>query len=277
VFRGVDDPPGRSGTRGGTQTPTVIRAAEIDAVIFDMDGVVTDTARVHASAWTRLFDGYLEERARRSGAPFRPFEAHDYRRFVDARPRYDGVRSFLASRGISLPEGDPSDPPDRETVCGLGNRKDGYFLTHLRERGVRAFPSSVTLAEELLAAGIRTAVISASRNLPEVLEAGKVAHLFELRVGGVEAESHGLHGKPDPAVFLDAARRLGVDAGRAAVIEDAIAGVEAGRRGGFALVIGVDRTGNAGDLLEAGADAVVRDLSEVAVEKNDAASVPDLP
>jgi alpha,alpha-trehalase len=273
----VDEPRGRSEARRRTRQATVLRAADLDAVIFDMDGVVTDTATVHARAWARLFDGYLRERARRNGEPFRPFGSADYRRFVDGRPRYDGVRSFLASRGISLPEGDPSDPPDRETVSGLGNRKDGYFLADLREHGVEAFPSTITLARELVAAGVRTAVISASRNLSEVLEAGKVADLFEQRVGGVEAEQLGLPGKPDPAVFLEAARRLGVDPGRTAVIEDALAGVEAGRRGRFALVIGVDRNGNAGELLAAGADAVVRDLNEIAVERRIAASVRDLP
>jgi alpha,alpha-trehalase len=273
----VDDPAGQSRTTGRPKESAVIRAVDIDAVIFDMDGVVTDTATVHLEAWTRLFDEYLRERARTTGEPFRPFEADDYRRFVDGKPRYDGVRSFLASRGISLPEGDPSDPPDRETVCGLGNRKDGYFLTHLREHGVEAFPSSIDLVEALTAAGIRTAVISASRNLAEVLEAGKVADLFEQRVGGVEAEAQGLRGKPDPAVFLEAARRLGVDVGRAAVIEDAIAGVEAGRRGGFGLVIGVDRTDHAADLLAAGADAVVPDLSTVIVERRDDVAIRDLP
>jgi trehalose-phosphatase len=249
----------------------------IDAVIFDMDGVVTDSATVHAAAWARLFDRFLEDRAATSGQEFRSFTVDDYRRFVDGKPRYDGVRSFLASRGITVPEGDASDPPERETVCGLGNRKDGYFLEHLREHGVAPFPSTVALLEGLREAGIRTAVISASRNLGEVLAAGHVEHLFDLRVGGTEAEQLGLAGKPDPAVFLEAARRLGVRPRRAVVVEDALAGVDAGRRGGFALVIGVDRSDHGAELLAAGAGMVVRDLVEVGVTTGPDAAVRNLP
>ena len=193
-----------TGRSTGPERKVVIRTDRIDAVIFDMDGVVTDTARVHAAAWARLFDGFLGDRAAITGEAFRPFTVDDYRRFVDGKPRYAGVRSFLASRGITLPEGDPSDPPDRQTVCGLGNRKDGYFLEHLREHGIAAFPTTVALLEELGAAGVRTAVISASRNLDEVLAAGHVQHLFGLRLGGMEADRLGLAGKPDPAVFLEA-------------------------------------------------------------------------
>lgn len=256
---------GATGRSTGDERKVVIRTDRIDAVIFDMDGVVTDTARVHAAAWARLFDRFLGGRAAITGKAFRPFTVDDYRRFVDGKPRYAGVRSFLATRGITLPEGDPSDPPDRQTVCGLGNRKDGYFLEHLREHGIAAFPTTVALLEELRAAGVRTAVISASRNLDEVLAAGHVGHLFGLRLGGTEAERLGLAGKPDPAVFLEAARRLRVRPRRAAVVEDALAGVEAGRRGGFALVIGVDRSDHGAELLAAGAVVVVRDLGEVRV------------
>jgi alpha,alpha-trehalase len=248
-----------------SERKVVIRTDLFDAVIFDMDGVVTDTARVHAAAWARLFDGYLSDRAAITGEAFRPFSVDDYRRFIDGKPRYDGVRSFLAMRGITLPEGEASDPVDRLTVRGLGNRKDGYFLEHLREHGIASFPTTVALLEELRAVGIRTAVVSASRHLDEVLAAGRVEHLFDVRVGGTEADRLGLAGKPDPGVFLEAARRLRVRPQRAAVVEDALAGVEAGSRGGFALVIGVDRSDHGAELLAAGAGVVVRDLVEVGV------------
>jgi trehalose 6-phosphate phosphatase len=243
----------------------VIHADEIDAVVFDTDGVVTDTAAVHAQAWARMFDRFLRRRADATGESFAAFTDEDYRRYVDGKPRYDGVRSFLAARGIALPDGDPSDAPDDETVCGLGNRKDRDFLDHLRREGVEAFPTTIELLERLRRVGLRTAVISASRNLDEVLAAGGVEDLFEKRIGGAETERLGLPGKPDPAVFLEAARRLGVEPGRVAVVEDALAGVEAGRRGGFRLVIGVDRAGHPAELEAAGADVVVEDLGEVVV------------
>jgi alpha,alpha-trehalase len=256
--------------------------SRIHAVIFDMDGVVTDTASVHAAAWKRLFDEYLTERGRATGEPFGPFDVdEDYRRYVDGKPRYDGVRSFLASRGISLPEGDPSDPPERETVCGLGNRKNGYFLAHLKEQGADAYPSTVTLVRDLQARGVGTAVISASRNMTEVLASAGLSDLFRASVDGVDAEELGLSGKPDPAIFLEAARRVGVEPARAAVVEDALAGVEAGRRGQFGLVIGVDRTGHAAALREAGAHVVVRDLGEVTIGEPvggpPVAAIQDLP
>jgi trehalose 6-phosphate phosphatase len=249
-----------------------ILGISVDAVIFDMDGVITDTASVHAAAWKRLFDGYLHERADRSGEPFEPFDADgDYRRYVDGKPRYDGVRSFLDSRGIEIPWGDAADRPELETVCGLGNRKNGYFLDHLREHGAEPYPSTVELIRELRASGVATAAISASRNMVEVLEAAGVLDLFDVMVDGVVADDLGLPGKPDPAVFREAARRLGVEPGRAVVVEDALAGVQAGRRGGFGLVIGVDRTGHPDDLSAAGADVVVSDLAELEL---DAAEVP---
>lgn len=246
------------------KTVTIPRHA-IDAVVFDMDGVVTRTADVHAAAWKELFDAYLREVAAREGVPFRPFTQEDYLRHVDGKPRYDGVRDFLASRGISLPWGDPSDPPGRETVCGLGNRKDALFNRVVAERGVEAYPGTLRLVDGLRRAGVRVAVVSASRNASRILEAAGVRGLFEAQVDGVVAADLGLPGKPDPAMFLEAARRLGVPPGRAAVVEDAVAGVEAGRRGGFALVIGVDRGGNREALAAAGADAVVGDLAEVAL------------
>ena len=242
-----------------------IRAAETDAVVFDMDGVVTDTASVHAAAWKRLFDGYLAERARREGTDFVPFEDEDYIRDVDGKPRYDGVRSFLASRGIVLPEGDASDPVDAETVAGLGNRKDEYFLASLRRDGVRAYDTTVDFVRRLESAGLRTAVISASRNMTQVLSGAGLADLFAVRVDGIVADALHIPGKPDPAVFLEAARRLDVAPARTAVVEDALAGVAAGRAGGFRLVIGVDRSGHADALRRAGADVVVTDLAEVQV------------
>jgi beta-phosphoglucomutase family hydrolase len=236
----------------------------IKAVIFDMDGVVTDTASVHAAAWKRLFDEYLETRASQTNDSFAPFDPDgDYRRYIDGKARYDGVRDFLAARGISLPEGEPSDSPEAETVSGLGNRKNGYFLEHVRRHGADAYESTVSLVKRLRSAGVRTAIISASLNMSQVLEAAGVADLFGVRVDGVIADELGLPGKPDPAVFLEAARRLGVEPSQAAVVEDALAGVEAARRGSFALVIGVDRSGHPDALRTAGADLVVNDLGEL--------------
>jgi alpha,alpha-trehalase len=244
----------------------VVRVADVDAVVFDMDGVVTDTASVHAAAWKRLFDEYLSARAAREGTAFVPFEDEDYIRDVDGKPRYDGVRSFLASRGITLPEGDPSDSGAEETVAGLGNRKDEYFLSSLRQDGVRPYHTTVDFVHRLEAAGVRTAVISASRNMTQVLAGAGLADLFAVRVDGIIADELKIPGKPDPAVFLEAASRLGVEPGRTAIVEDALAGAQAGRAGGFRLVIGVDRRGEGEALRQAGADVVVTDLAEVAVQ-----------
>jgi beta-phosphoglucomutase family hydrolase len=240
----------------------------VEAVVFDTDGVLTDTASVHAAAWKRLFDEYLQQRAGRLGEPFRPFEEHDYLRHVDGKPRYDGVAGFLASRGIALPWGDPSDPPSHETVCGLGNSKNRYFLAYLREHGVQAFPSSVAFVRMLGANGVRTAVVSASRNMRAVLDAAGIRELFDVEVDGVDAARLGLAGKPDPALFLEAASRLEVAPSRAAVVEDALAGVEAGRRGGFGLVVGVDRAGQAAELAARGADMVVDDLGRLGLDRS---------
>ena len=243
-----------------------IPAADFDAVVFDMDGVVTQTATVHAAAWKALFDAFLEERAQRSGEPFRPFDLEaDYLPYVDGKARYDGVRDFLASRGITLPWGDPADPPDAETVCGLGNRKNDYFLRVVAEKGVQPFATTVALIGRLHEAGVRTAIISASKNASAILDAAGVRDLFAAQVDGTVAERLGLPGKPDPAVFVEAARRLGIAPPRAVVVEDAEAGVEAGHRGGFGLVVGVDRAGHAAALREHGADVVVKDLGEVTV------------
>lgn len=243
----------------------VIDPKRIAAVIFDMDGVVTQTAGVHMAAWKRLFDEFFEQRSHRIGEPFKEFTEADYREYVDGMPRYDGVAKLLASRGISLPQGTPDDPPGDASVCALGNRKNVYFNREIEERGVQRYDSSVALIEQLKAAGVHTGIISASKNTTMVLTGTGVRDLFETQIDGNVAAELGLPGKPAPAVFLEAARRLGVSPDRAAVVEDAIAGVEAGRRGGFALVIGVDRTGHPQALKEGGADVVVRDLSQVAV------------
>ncbi len=251
-------PAGRAALAGPFPGPAV------RAVIFDMDGVVTQTAVVHAAAWKRLFDDYLRDRSARTGEPFRPFDTEaDYRPYVDGMPRYDGVRRFLASRGITLPEGAPSDPPEAETVCGLGNRKNGYFLARVEQDGVRAFPTTVALLRDLRARTIRTALISASENATRILSSAGVLDLFDARVDGTDAHELGFPGKPDPAIFLEAARRLGVDPAHAVVVEDALAGVEAGRAGGFGLVVGIDRVGLGDALARHGADVVVRDLGEL--------------
>ena len=244
--------------------PVTISKNEFDAVIFDLDGVVTKTATVHAAAWKRLFDEYLEERAAREGKPFRPFDADsDYRHYVDGKPRYDGVVSFLESRGISLAYGDPGDPPDTETVCGLANRKNRHFTQHLAEHGADVYESTVDLIRDLRVKGMKTAIFSASRNCVAVLKAANTIDLFDAKVDGVDADELGLPGKPDPAVLLEAARRLEVAPGRAVIVEDAIAGVQAGHAGRFGLVIGVNRSGETGALRENGADVEVTDLKEV--------------
>lgn len=249
-----------------SQDPVVIASDRFDAVIFDMDGVVTDTASLHARAWKQMFDDYLRRHAAELGTDFLEFRAEDYRRYVDGRPRYDGVAAFLASRGVDLPYGQPDDPPGHDTVCGLGNRKNELFWRLLDEHGPQRYESTVRLLHALRQHHIRTAVISSSRNAAAVLEAAGVRELFDAEVDGTEAAALGLPGKPDPAVFREAARRLGTMPGRAVVVEDALAGVEAGRAGGFALVIGVDRVGHPDELGDAGADVVVDDLAAVIVD-----------
>jgi len=262
------------------QAKTRISPQKFDAVIFDMDGVVTETAHVHAAAWKKMFDTFLEERAEQSGKEFQPFAVDpDYNRYVDGKPRYDGVRDFLKSRGIELPEGSSDDDPDRETVRGLGNRKNRYFQQQLEEKGAKSYGSTVALIEHLKQAGIRTAIISASKNARKVLAAAGVADLFDARVDGLDAQEQGLSGKPAPDVFLAAAGQLGVEPERAVVVEDAQSGVEAGRRGNFGLVIAVNRGDQAAELARF-ADVVVDDLAEVEVETNPAGegkTTDDLP
>ena len=237
--------------------------AGIRACLFDLDGVLTPTAVVHAVAWKQMFDAYLGERAARVGAPFKSFDAHaDYERYVDGKARADGVRSFLTARGIELPEGTPADPPSAETVWGLGNRKDELVSALLR-RGVDAYPGSVRYVRAVRDAGLRRAVVSGSEHCREVLEAAGIADLFEVRIDGIVALERHLRGKPAPDSFLAAAEALGVPSAAAAVFEDALAGVEAGRAGGFGFVVGVDRTGEADALREHGAHVVVGDLEEL--------------
>ena len=234
-----------------------------DAVLLDMDGVVTDTADAHRAAWKRLFDEYLHERTRRGSEVFRPFDPErDYHRYVDGKPRYDGVKSFLASRGISLPLGGADDDPDKETICGLGNRKNRYFAAWLDKNRVRAFPGTLAFINALKRAGVKIAVFSSSLNATSVLRSAGVLELFDAKVDGEDLVKQHLAGKPDPAILLEAAARLGVSPERAAVVEDAIAGVEAGVRGGFGFVIGIDRGDNRDGLRRAGANVVVRDLDE---------------
>ena len=240
----------------------------LDAVLFDMDGVVTRTATVHSAAWKQVFDAFLAERASH-GQPFSPFDPlAEYLLYVDGKPRYDGVSSFLSSRDISLPYGSPDDAPGSETICAVGNRKDAVFQQLLQEGGVEVFESTVQLLSGLRQAGLKTGVFSASRHAEQVLSAANVISLFDAKVDGLDADRLGLPGKPDPATLIELARRLGVHPNRAAVIEDAVAGVQAGRAGLFALVIGVNRAGKQGVLLENGADVEVKDLVEVRLEKN---------
>jgi beta-phosphoglucomutase family hydrolase len=239
----------------------------IRACLFDLDGVLTQTARVHAQAWKEMFDAFLRGRSERTGEPFVPFDAvADYSAYVDGKPRYDGVRSFLASRGIELPEGDPGDPPSAETVCGLGNRKNELVLALLRRDGVEVYKGSVRYVHAVRDAGLHRAVVSASANTREVLKAAGIEDLFEVRIDGIVAAERHLRGKPAPDPFLAAAAELKVPAADAAVFEDALAGVEAGRAGNFGFVVGVDRVGQSKALLEHGADIVVDDLGDLMKE-----------
>lgn len=251
---------------GARRRDAGVRVQDFNAAIFDLDGVLTRTARVHAASWKRLFDEYLRARAEKTGEPFRPFDIErDYRNYVDGKPRYDGVESFLQSRGIALRRGDPSDPPDRETICGLGNRKNRYFRDSLQKDGVEVFAHAVSFLRCLRNRNVRTALVSSSRNARAVLEAAGLADLFDVRIDGNDVGRLGLRGKPQPDLFVKAAEELGVAPERAIVLEDAISGVQAGRAGGFGLVIGVDRVGQAEELRKNGADIVVSDLADLHV------------
>jgi beta-phosphoglucomutase family hydrolase len=248
-------------------TPVPILPEGISACVFDLDGVLTDTATLHAAAWKRMFDDFLSQRSERLGEPFTPFEANDYAAHVDGKLRQDGVRSFLSARGISLPEGTSADPPGAETVHGLGNRKNELVLELIRRGGVDVYGGSVRFVEAVRDAGKRRAVVSASRNTRQVLERAGIADLFETVVDGVVAAERGLSGKPAPDTFIAAAEALGVATATAAVFEDALSGVEAGRAAGFGWVVGVDRANHAEALRTRGADIVVTDLAELLHER----------
>ncbi|CAL9353090.1 beta-phosphoglucomutase family hydrolase [Streptomyces sp. enrichment culture] len=233
---------------------------DIQACLFDLDGVVTRTAVVHAAAWKETFDAFLRER---DGAGFRPFTDSDYDQYVDGRPRADGVRSFLASRGIELPEGTPDDPPDAQTVNGVGNRKNELLLEKIRTDGVEPYEGTLRYIDAVRAAGLATAIVSSSANTRDVLHSIDAERLFDVRIDGVVARERKLPGKPHPDTFLAAARDLGVEPSRAAVFEDALAGMDAGRSGHFGYVVGVDRVGQTDALYAHGADRVVKDLAEL--------------
>ncbi len=248
--------------------PVTISTTDFDAVLFDLDGVVTQTEKLHTLAWKALFDEFLSRFAQRHGTPFVPFDAEtDYLQHVDGKPRYDGVASFLAARGITLPYGDPDDGGTCETVCGLGNKKNSVFLACLAEKGVEVFESTITLIKALRHKGLKIGIVSSSKNCRSVLEQAGLTTLFDTRVDGVESATHTLPGKPAPDTYLEAARRLNVGPARAAIVEDAASGVEAGQRGGFGLVLGVARRNNQAALERHGADAIVSDLEEVQVNE----------
>ncbi|MFJ3145918.1 beta-phosphoglucomutase family hydrolase [Streptomyces halstedii] len=232
----------------------------IQACLFDLDGVVTRTAVVHAAAWKATFDAFLRER---DGEDFRPFTDSDYDQYVDGRPRADGVRSFLASRSIELPEGTSDDPPDTRSVNGIGNRKNELLLEKIRTDGVEPYEGTLRYIDAVRAAGLATAIVSSSANTRDVLHSIDAERLFDVRVDGVVARERKLPGKPHPDTFLAAARDLGVEPSRAAVFEDALAGMDAGRSGHFGFVVGVDRVGQTDALYAHGADRVVKDLAEL--------------
>jgi len=236
----------------------------IRGCLFDLDGVLTQTAKVHDAAWKQMFDDYLRERSRKTGEPFVPFDpVADYDEYVDGKPRADGTRSFLESRGIHLPEGSDDDPPTAETVHGLGNRKNEIVLRKIREDGVEAYPGSVAYLRAVKEAGLPRAVVSSSANCKDVLIAAGIEDMFDARIDGVVAEEQHLHGKPAPDTYLAGAKALGLEPAAASVFEDALAGVAAGQAGKFGFVVGVDRVGQAEALKEHGADVVVEDLSEL--------------
>jgi len=245
----------------GNALTRIIR--DVNAFVFDLDGVVTRTAAVHAKAWKAMFDKYLKDLSDRTGTDYQPFDiSGEYSRYVDGKPRYDGVERFLESRNIELPYGSPDDPPERETVCGLGNKKNELFLKYLQE-GVKVYDSTVSLIRKLKGEGVKTAIVSSSKNCSAVLAAAGITDLFDTQVDGVVSEQLNLPGKPRPDIFLEAARRLGVKPEDGCAVEDALSGVEAAYQGEFRYVIGVDRQNQSQQLREQGADMVVHDLLEL--------------
>lgn len=237
-----------------------------DAAIFDMDGVITKTAVVHSLAWKEMFDEYLHHREKLYHESFREFTHEDYLSFVDGRPRYKGVDSFLKSRQINIPFGKPEDEPGNETVCGLGNRKNDFFNRVVEEQGVDVYDSTIDLIKQLLKNGIKIGVATSSKNCARVLEKASISNLFEARVDGVVSAKLGLKGKPEPDIFTAACNQLRVQLHRTIIIEDAVSGVQAGAKGKFGLILGVARDGNVHELTRNGADIVVTDLSEICVD-----------
>lgn len=234
------------------------------AVIFDLDGVITQTALVHSKAWKKMFDEYLLTHSQRTGSPFIPFtHEKDYLTYIDGKPRYKGVESFLLSRGILLPFGEPGDDPDRETICGLGNRKNRFFHQVVEKDGVDIYPSTVEFVKELILRGIKTAVASSSKNCRAALEAAGISHYFPVRVDGIVSAEMGLAGKPEPDIFLTACRLMGCTPEETVVVEDAVSGVQAAIKGRFGLVIGIAREMNEEELISAGAHRVISDMKEI--------------
>ena len=242
----------------------VIDRDHYDAVLFDLDGVITNTANIHATCWKQMFDEYLRKRAEQKGEAFRPFDvATDYRLYVDGKPRFDGVRDFLTSRGIQLPQGTPDDSAAMETVCGLGNRKNDLVNHVLADVGVEPYEGTVRFIHQLRRHGFKIAVVTSSEHCKSILTAAELDALFDARVDGNTIHAQHLAGKPAPDTYLLAAKLLGIEPARSIVVEDAISGVEAGANGNFGLVIGVARKGNAEELQHHGAHLVVNDLSEL--------------
>jgi beta-phosphoglucomutase family hydrolase len=234
-----------------------------DAVVFDLDGVITKTAKTHAAAWKKMFDEYLKEREKEHNEPFKEFTQKDYLEYVDGKPRYKGVDSFLKSRGIELPWGNPDDEAGKETVCGLGNKKNDAFREVLKKDGAEVYPSTVELLKELKAAGVKLGVASSSKNCKAVLEVTALEKYFETRVDGVVSAKLGLNGKPEPDIFTTACEKMGISPENSIIVEDAVSGVQAGAKGNFGLTLGVAREGNSEELRKNGADVVVEDLEEV--------------
>ena len=237
--------------------------SDFEAVIFDLDGVITKTAQTHSAAWKKMFDDYLKKREQQYGEPFVAFTQSDYLNYVDGKPRYKGVASFLASRGIDLVLGTPEDEAGKETVCGLGNQKNNAFLEVLKKDGAEVFPSTVNLMKELKAGGIPMGVASSSKNCKAVLEAVRLEHFFGARVDGVVSVELGLNGKPEPDIFTTACKKLGASPAKSIVEEDAVSGVQAGAKGNFGLTLGIAREDNTEELRQNGADVVVSDLEEI--------------
>jgi len=241
--------------------------AQLRGVVFDLDGVVTDTARLHQDAWESMFNEFLKKWSEREGKPYVPFDPDkDYHAYVDGKPRFEGVASFLESRGIDLPRGSEDDPPEAWTVCGLGNKKNEAFQEVLRRQGPERYDTSITFIKNLRAAGLKTGVASSSRNCSAVLELAGISDLFDAQVDGVVSKQLGLAGKPEPDIFIRAAKEMGFSPDCGVVVEDAISGVQAGADGGFGLTIGVARSVAPDLLREAGADVVVRDLEEISLD-----------